>query len=176
MDILPPSKTLPTVGSAEPDIDAISVIETELLTLVRHLETFGRKGSLYVEVDRAGYLVLRTLERMGPAPTSVVAGELQLDGSTVTRQVTTLVASGFVERRSNPDDGRSSNLAITAAGRRTMRSVEHERRRVLELMFAEWNEDDRHVLGHVLTRLNVAIIEQVAGLPNGGTGPRSSPG
>jgi DNA-binding MarR family transcriptional regulator len=171
MDILPLPRTLPTVGSAEPDTDAIRVIETELLTLVRHLDTFGRKGSLYVEVDRAGYLVLRTLERMGPVPTSVAAAALQLDASTVTRQVTTLVAGGFVERRSNPDDGRSSNLAVTGAGRRIMRRVERERRRVLEVMFAEWNEDDREVLGQVLTRLNVALIDQVAGLINDGSTP-----
>jgi DNA-binding MarR family transcriptional regulator len=155
----------------EPDIDAISVIETELLTLVRHLETFGRKGSLYVEVDRAGYLVLRTLERMGPVPTGAVAAALQLDASTVTRQVTTLVAGGFVERRSNPDDGRSSHLAVTAAGRQTMRSVERQRRRVLEVMFAEWDEGHRDLLGQMLTRLNLAVIDQVAGLISDGTSP-----
>jgi DNA-binding MarR family transcriptional regulator len=176
MDILPLSGTLPTVGRAEPDTDAIRVIETELLSLVRHLETFGRKGSLYVEVDRAGYLVLRTLERMGPVPTSVAAAALQLDASTVTRQVSTLVAGGFVERRSNPDDGRSSNLAVTEAGRRTMRRVEGERRRVLEMMFADWDEDDRVGLGQVLTRLNVALIEQAAELTNGESRPSDSPG
>ena len=38
------------------------VVELELLKLVRHLETFGRKSSLYQEVDRAGYLALRTLD------------------------------------------------------------------------------------------------------------------
>jgi hypothetical protein len=42
-------------------VDSISVIEIELLTLVRQLDTLGRKGSLYVQVDRAGYLALRTL-------------------------------------------------------------------------------------------------------------------
>jgi DNA-binding MarR family transcriptional regulator len=142
--------------------ESISTIETELMTLVRHLETLGRTGSLYVEVDRAGYLGLRTLERLGPIRTNALADALQLDASTVTRQVAALVADGFVERRPDPDDGRSSTLAITASGRRTMRRVEGERRRVLVEMFRSWDEGERHDLGRGLTQLNTALIEQVA--------------
>ncbi len=119
-----------------PDLDSLCTVETELLKLVRHLETLGRKGSLYAEVDRAGYLAMRTLERLGPVPTTALAEALHLDTSTVTRQLATLVANGFVERRADPTDGRSSRLVLTAAGQRTMHNFKHERRRVLRHMFA----------------------------------------
>ena len=81
-----------------------------------------------MKVDRAGYLALRTLRRLGPQRTNALAGALQLDASTVTRQVNALVAGGLVERRPDPADGRSSILALTSAGRATMGEVERERR------------------------------------------------
>ena len=141
--------------------DSISTIEMELLTLVRHLETLGRKSSLYRQVDRSGYLALRMLDRLGPLPTTTLADALQLDASTVTRQVNTLVTSGFAQRLPNPTDRRSSQLAITADGRRVMRDVERGRRRVLRQMFDEWNEEERQTLGEMLTKLNVSLIDQV---------------
>ena len=51
--------------------DAIRTIELELVKLVRHLETFGRRSSLYVRVDRAGYLAMRMLEGQGVKYTDI---------------------------------------------------------------------------------------------------------
>jgi hypothetical protein len=56
--------------SLDSERGAIGTIELELLTLVRYLETLGRRSTLYDQVDRAGYLMLRTLERTGPVPTT----------------------------------------------------------------------------------------------------------
>ncbi len=149
---------------------AIGTIELELLTLVRHLETLGRRSTLYDQVDRAGYLMLRTLERVGPVPTTVVAAALGLDASTVTRQATVLVAGGLTERLPNPTDGRSSHLAVTPAGVRVMRHVEKERQRVLQEMFSDWSEAEQHELGRSLTKLNLALVDQVAKLDIGADG------
>ena len=44
------------MNDQSPERDFIGDVELELLKLVRHLETFGRRCSLYVRVDRAGYL------------------------------------------------------------------------------------------------------------------------
>jgi DNA-binding MarR family transcriptional regulator len=143
--------------------DPIPIIERELLTLVRLLETFGRKSSLYVRVDRAGYLALRTLERLGAAPTNALAEALHLDASTVTRQVTALVGSGLVARRPNPSDGRSSTLSLTSEGRRTMREVEHERQRVLREIFGDWGEAERADAARVLTKFNGSLVDKFAG-------------
>ena len=144
--------------------DAIGTIEMELMTLVRHLETHGRRSSLYVRVDRSGYLALRVLDRLGAVPTGALADALQLDASTVTRQVNTLVASGFVARRPNPSDGRSTTLALTPDGRRAMRDVERGRRRVLLELFGDWTDDERRNLGRTLTKLNGALRDRVARL------------
>jgi DNA-binding MarR family transcriptional regulator len=142
--------------------DPITTIELQLLRLVRHLETLGRKSSLYVRVDRAGYLALRTLDRLGPVHTNALSDALHLDASTVTRQVTALAASGLVERRPNPSDGRSSMLSLTAEGRRTMRQVERERQRMLGEMLSDWDDEERSDTARILTKLNDSLVEKFA--------------
>jgi len=147
------------VRPAPRDSDTIGVIELELLKLVRHLETFGRRSSLYREVDRAGYLVLRTLEATGPMSTKALATTLNLDASTVTRQITALEGAGFVERCPDPFDRRSSTIVLTEEGHRTMAAVERERRHGMEALVSDWPEHDKVTLGRALRRLNISLLE-----------------
>jgi DNA-binding MarR family transcriptional regulator len=142
--------------------DVLGTIELELMKLVRHLETFGRRSSLYVRVDRAGYLALRTLEGLGPSSVNALAQALHLDASTVTRQVTVLETAGFVGRHVDPGDRRSSTIALTAEGRRTMRGVEKERRSVIETLLRDWGHDEISDLGRIMTKLNLSLVESVA--------------
>ena len=139
--------------------DAIGVIELELLRLVRHLETFGRRGSIYVQVDRAGYLALRTLETLGPLSTKALATALNLDASTVTRQIAAREGAGFVERRPDHVDRRSSTFVLTPEGRRTMADVERERRLSMEALVADWDDGEKVTLGRALNRLNASLLE-----------------
>ena len=142
--------------------DVLGIIELELMKLVRQLETLGRRSSLYVRVDRAGYLALRTLEALGPSSVNTVAQALHLDASTVTRQVSTLEAAGFACRRADPGDRRSSTISLTAEGRRTMGKVEQERRRVLEALLGDWTDDEVGDLGRVMAKLNLSLAGSVA--------------
>jgi DNA-binding MarR family transcriptional regulator len=77
----------------------------------------------------------------------------------VTRQVTALESAGFVDRRPDPVDRRSSTIVLTAEGRRTMGGVERERRQGMEELIADWEEDERNALGRSLHRLNVSLLE-----------------
>ncbi|HEY3941733.1 MAG TPA: MarR family transcriptional regulator [Acidimicrobiales bacterium] len=140
----------------------MGVIELELMKLVRHLETFGRRSSLYRRVDRAGYLALRTLDAGGPISVNALAHELRLDASTVTRQVTALERAGFVRRRSDPTDRRSGTIVLSAEGRRTMRGVEEERRRVIEELLEGWKEGEVADLGRMVAKLNRSLFASVA--------------
>jgi DNA-binding MarR family transcriptional regulator len=139
--------------------DAIGIIELELMKLVRHLETFGRRSSLYVHVDRAGYLAMRMLESLGPVSTNGLARALRLDASTVTRQVTALERAGYVARRGDPADRRASIIDLTVAGRQSMHEVERQRRRHIEALFSDWAQADQVGLGLALTRLNASLAD-----------------
>lgn len=150
------------MGRSAAGADPIGVIEVELIKLVRHLETFGRRSSLYVRVDRAGYLAMRTLDDLGPASTNTLARALRLDASTVTRQVTALERLGFVEKQANPADARSTSVVLTPAGRAAMAEVERERRRHIEALVSGWDTAGQTTLGDALARLNGALVEMVS--------------
>jgi DNA-binding MarR family transcriptional regulator len=137
--------------------DAIGAIELELIKLVRHLETFARRSTLYARVDRAGYLALRVLDGMGPVSINALAHALHLDASTVTRQVAALERSGYVERRRDPADGRSATIALTAAGRSSMDEVALQRRRGIEDLVRDWGGTDQVGLAAALVRLNSSL-------------------
>lgn len=142
----------------QPD-DAIGVIELELLKLVRHLETFGRRSSLYRRLDRAGYLALRTIADLGPLSTKALATALNLDASTVTRQIAALETGGFVDRRPDPNDRRSSTIALTAEGRLMMGGVEQERRQGIEALVRAWDDREKSLLGRMLSKLNASLVQ-----------------
>jgi DNA-binding MarR family transcriptional regulator len=144
------------------EADPIGAIELELIKLVRHLETFGRRSSLYVRVERAGYLAMRVLDDLGPVNTNVLAQALHLDASTVTRQVSALEHDGLVARRPDPADGRSSIIALTPEGRRSMAEVEQERRRCIEALVSDWDCGAQADLASALTRLNSSLVDSVA--------------
>jgi DNA-binding MarR family transcriptional regulator len=141
--------------------DDLDVVELELLKLVRHLETLGRKSSLYREVDRAGYLALRTLDGLGPSCINGLAQELHLDSSTVTRQVSALESGGFVNRQVDPNDGRSWLIDLTPRGRKAMRTVERGRRQAIDSMLVGWQSDEVHDLARTVAKLNLALFDSV---------------
>jgi DNA-binding MarR family transcriptional regulator len=141
--------------------DDLDVVELEMLKLVRHLETFGRKNALYREIDRAGYLALRTLDGLGPSYINGLALQLHLDSSTVTRQVSVLESGGFVTRQVDPNDGRSWLIDLAPQGRKAMHTVERGRRQALDSTLAGWRAAEIHDLARILSMLNLAISDTV---------------
>jgi DNA-binding MarR family transcriptional regulator len=145
-----------SLGSAAQS-DPVDQIETEVTKLARTIAMLGRTPEPSLGLDRAGYLLLRTLERIGPASINTIAGAVGLDGSTVTRQVSTMKELGLVERKTNPGDRRSCIISPTAAGRELMRHMRRVRRSNLDTVTRDWTEDDRSALGRLLAKLNDSI-------------------
>ena len=100
-------------------IDALGQLETQLSVFARRIENVARQSVLYRNMDRAGYLLARTIEMTGPSNVNQLADTLHLDGSTVTRQISALEAKGFVARSVDPADGRASIIALTDDGTAT---------------------------------------------------------
>src|SRR3954454_24028662 len=93
-------------------------IETQMALLMRLGEATRRApgGPAHRALDRAAYVILRQLEKDGPLNVSVLAAALNLDGSTVTRQVTALQKDALIERRPAPTDGRGTVIVATPLG------------------------------------------------------------
>lgn len=134
--------------------DGLDLIETELAVLTRTLEGMHRRSELYRELDRASYLMARTLDTTGPVSINRLASILGLDATTVTRQVATMEATKLVVRRSDASDGRISLIRLSPKGRRTMRAVQLARKERIASLLDDWTEDDRRLLGRLLARFN----------------------
>jgi DNA-binding MarR family transcriptional regulator len=66
---------------------------------------------------------LATIERHGPLTPSELAAIERVKRPTVTRTLGCLEKEGLVERTADPDDGRSSLVAINSAGRERLRRL-----------------------------------------------------
>ena len=137
--------------------DPLDLVETEMAVLARALERVHRRSELYRDLDRASYLIARTLEATGPVSINGLASALGLDATTVTRQVATMEAARLVLRRPDPRDGRVTLISLSQPGRRVMRAVQLARKERVANLLRDWTDDDRRDLGRLLARFNDAL-------------------
>jgi DNA-binding MarR family transcriptional regulator len=144
----------------------VDVVETEMALLQRALERLARRSDIHRDLDRASYLLARTVDAAGPVSLNDLAGRLGLDATTVTRQVSTMEAQGLVDRRAAPADGRVSLIALAPAGAKKMRAEQRARQGRVRELLAGWPERDQVDLGRLLGRLNDAICDGELGWPH----------
>ena len=142
----------------DPREDALEHLETEMAVLARRLEHASRRSDTYRRLDRAGYLLARTIDDVGPTTVNHLAALLGLDGSTVTRQVAVLAAGDYVRRAPDPRDRRAVVISLTAAGRREMEAVRRTRLRRLDQSVSDWSSDDVQTLADLIDRLNHSLV------------------
>ncbi|MHB8681207.1 MAG: MarR family winged helix-turn-helix transcriptional regulator [Acidimicrobiales bacterium] len=129
---------------------ALTVVGRAILRMSVPPEALG-EGE---HVDRSGYWALVRLdEASGPVRMSDLAGSLELDLSTVSRQVRHLVDTGLVTREPDPDDGRACLVGLSERGRAALDAVRAARREALAQTLAEWDDAERTALARGLRRL-----------------------
>jgi len=134
--------------------DALGRIETQVAMLMRLGEATRRSSPRpHRALDRAAYVILRFLQDAGPQNVSAVATRLNLDGSTVTRQVSALHRDGLVARSADPVDGRGTVIAATEQGLARVDSVSRARQEIYDDVLRDWTARERLELAAVLERL-----------------------
>jgi DNA-binding MarR family transcriptional regulator len=141
------------------DDAVLDTIETQVAMLMRLGEATRRATELkpHRALDRSAYVILRHLQAAGPLNVSALADRLNLDGSTVTRQVTALEKDGLVQRTPDPRDGRGTVIAPTDKGLTQVDAVRKARREVYDVVLADWSESERAQLAAVLERLTETL-------------------
>jgi DNA-binding MarR family transcriptional regulator len=127
------------------------------------LETHDRVvRTLDAELRRAHGLTYRDVEALarvaeasgGELSISALADRILLSPSRVSRLVAELERSGLVERRPNPEDGRSTRVAITGAGRdRLLEAGPTYLTTLNDLLFDRLTQRDVDALNRVWKRL-----------------------
>ncbi|HYA68000.1 MAG TPA: MarR family transcriptional regulator, partial [Acidimicrobiales bacterium] len=145
----------------------IEELEHALFAVARTILRFGipahvlRAGE---SVDRAGYWMLTRLADSDAAMRmSDLAGLLELDPSTVSRQARQLVDAGLVTRVPDPVDRRACLVSLSARGRDVLEAVRDARYDALRHALGAWPETDRAVLAGSLTRLAQDLQAPVRG-------------
>ncbi|MGW3856328.1 MarR family winged helix-turn-helix transcriptional regulator [Micromonospora arida] len=147
---------------SDDDESTLGKIETEVALLMRFGEATRRATGTaeHRVLDRAAYVILRHLADAGPQNVSALAARLNLDGSTVTRQVSALQRDGLITRTPDPSDGRGTVISPTPAGLQRMAAVQAARTRLYGDMLADWSAEDRDTLAALLGRLNQALVNR----------------
>lgn len=108
-------------------------------------------------VERPALIVLARLKELGAMRLSDLAGDVCLDVSTMSRHVRALEERGYIERTTDPADGRAFLLTLTAAGRKVLARAWATRGAWIEGCLSDWSAQDRLVLSDVLERFADAL-------------------
>jgi DNA-binding MarR family transcriptional regulator len=142
-----------------PEDEVLGTIETQVALLMRLGEATRRSTDVkpHRALDRAAYVILRRLQQDGPQNVSALATALNLDGSTVTRQVTALQKDGLIERRRDPRDGRGTVIEATAVGLQQVDAVREARRSLYGTVLQDYSREERRELAATLERFTAAL-------------------
>jgi DNA-binding MarR family transcriptional regulator len=112
------------------------------------------------EFDFSSLALLKTAAHQGPLRLTALASALHLDASTVSRHVRSLEDRGLLERATDPEDGRASQVAVTESGRRALEEGAERRRALIGEVLAGWDDAERETLRVLLNRLSDAFNTQ----------------
>jgi DNA-binding MarR family transcriptional regulator len=141
-----------------PDREQIAAVADNLTALLR---TFGRARARLLaaaqhDVEWSAHIILKCLHSEGEMRASALAECLHSDPSTVSRQVAALVKEGLLERRSDPEDGRASLLALTPAADAVLADHDEIRLEHFARVLDGWSETDLRRFAALLRRFTAA--------------------
>jgi len=84
---------------------------------------------------------------------SDLAAKVELDASTVSRQIKQLEDRGIIERATDPADGRASLVRLTESGESLMQAAFRRRFLRIKASLDPWTDEDKAVLTQLLNRL-----------------------
>jgi DNA-binding MarR family transcriptional regulator len=138
---------------------SLEMIELELAILLRRT-TSDNNHKKIGSLDRSAYLLLRRIAMKGAVGVKVLAGEFQLDISTVSRQAAALEQKGFLYKIPDPADGRAYTFQITDIGKKELAEhMEARLNRITELL-RDWPEEECQVFGELLRKFNYSFLER----------------
>jgi DNA-binding MarR family transcriptional regulator len=108
------------------------------------------------ELSPSQIAALATIDRHGPLTPSELATRERIKRPTATRVIARLEESGLVDRTRDPEDGRSSLVALAPAGRELLERVRTRKDAYLSRRLRELTPDERATLDRA-----AAILERL---------------
>jgi DNA-binding MarR family transcriptional regulator len=142
--------------------DVEPVVEAAVVALEEEMAGIWRRGrtrirerarQVHPQLDPASYPLLTVLVRSGATRVSDLGAALELDKSTVSRQIDAAARLGLVERVPDPADARARLVTLTELGERQMDAVYTQRLDRWRASLATWDAADLEQLTALLRRL-----------------------
>lgn len=109
-------------------------------------------------VTGAGLLALRVIARRPGATVSELARALDIDQSTISRQLHPLEAQNLLQRATDAKDRRVARLTLTAAGRRVLTALGETAMTDIDVALADFTAEYRHALADLLDRFRSGML------------------
>jgi DNA-binding MarR family transcriptional regulator len=120
-------------------------LSAELTVLIGRLtRTVTRAAGL--DVPTASLRLLSQVDELGPVTIGALADADRCSQPTMSSAVQTLCRRGWASKTPNPEDGRSSLVALTGAGRQVLGDARRKRADVVVGLFAADHEHDERDL------------------------------
>lgn len=113
--------------------------------------------TLRAGLDSVAYPVMFAVHREGLVGISDVASLLHSDVSTVSRQVSGLVAHGLLEKKPDPSDGRATLVSVTDSGQVALEEMQAIRGLWFQRLLADWSHHEAGTFTADLHRLGDAL-------------------
>ena len=144
--------------SDTPPLDraALGRLDFELTLLSRHYPaTMLRRPGF--RLDRSAYVILTRLEIDSPLSLRELAEALQLDISTINRQIAAMLRQDLVERVPDPEGGVARKIRASVDGLRYLAADRARSHEGIGAVVAEWSTEDIDRLGTLIARFNASI-------------------
>ena len=100
-----------------------------------------------ISIDRSTISILTRLNAVGATRISVLADDLGLDRSTLSRQVAAAVASGYIDRAPDSQDSRATILAMTELGREAFLRLQRSRNQLIAEITSSMTASEKGSVG-----------------------------
>jgi DNA-binding MarR family transcriptional regulator len=130
-----------------------------LATALYGLSAIRRDLQRCAGIDHAvgALMALGAVHRLGPARISDIAADLQVNLSVASRQIQALGSEGYVDRVSDPHDGRSSLVALSAAGLAKLEAAHRRLSDALADAVEDWAPEQVSGLADGIVRLRTSL-------------------
>jgi len=136
-------------GASTRDVDA--VVDAVLLSSRALVAVSARSIAAAKGVALPQFRMLVVLSEVSTNLTALAGALDVVPSSTAMRMVDRLETAGLIERSVHLDNRRETHLALTAAGRRTVRTVTARRRRDLAAVLTHLSADEQAALAAAMT-------------------------
>ncbi|MFA5905213.1 MAG: MarR family transcriptional regulator [Desulfobacula sp.] len=133
--------------------------ERVMMAIVRAAENFKRTHSAIFKkygLSFPQYNILRVLESsdMGQNKISTVGKIMLVPGANMTGLAKRLEKQEFIIRKPDPGDERGTILAITDKGKTTLKLIEEEKDRAIDIILKDFTETDKN---NLLDKIKIII-------------------